>query len=374
MKLRPIAIYLPQYHPIPENDEWWGKGFTEWTNVTKATPLYKGHYQPQLPTDLGFYDLRLPEARQAQADLAKQYGIHGFCYYHYWFNGRRILERPFQEVFESGKPDFPFMLCWANENWTRVWDGGENKILLKQNYSEQDDANHIRTLIPYFKDARYIKVDGKPVFSIYRSTEMPNIKRTIEIWRQEAKREGLELYICRFENHGALGAQYLEAGFDASIDFPPYGNTRDKYSSNETKKKSLAARIISHLKFKYGNPFNRNKSIMTHLYNWIDYEEYVNFILETSAEDYKCFPGITPCWDNSARKRKNFFIMKNSSPEYYKKWLSHIVKNFPSAFKSKDENFIFINAWNEWAEGNHLEPCIKWGRGYLDATKSVIEG
>jgi lipopolysaccharide biosynthesis protein len=374
MKLRPIAIYLPQYHPIPENDEWWGKGFTEWTNVTKATPLYKGHYQPQLPTDLGFYDLRLPEVRQAQADLAKQYGIHGFCYYHYWFNGRRILERPFQEVFESGKPDFPFMLCWANENWTRVWDGGENKILLKQNYSEQDDINHIRALIPYFKDARYIRVDGKPVFSIYRSTELPNIKRTIEIWRQEAQKEGLELYICRFENHGALGAHYLEAGFDASIDFPPYGNSRNKYSFNETNKKSLAARIISRVKFKQGNPFNRNKSTMAHLYNWIDYEKYVDFILETSAEDYKCFPGITPSWDNSARKRKNFFIMKNSSPEYYKKWLSHIVKNFPSAFKSKEENFIFINAWNEWAEGNHLEPCIKWGRGYLDATKSVMEG
>ena len=198
-KIRPIAIYLPQYHPVKENDEWWGKGFTEWTNVVKAKPLYDGHYQPHIPADLGFYDLRLEETRKAQAALAKEYGIHGFCYYHYWFNGKRILERPFQEVFDSGKPDFPFMLCWANENWTRVWDGSENEVLLKQNYNEEDDRAHIRSLIPYFKDKRYIKVDGKPFFIIYKSSDLPDIERTINVWREEAKLEGLELYICRME-------------------------------------------------------------------------------------------------------------------------------------------------------------------------------
>src|SRR6476620_7799168 len=176
--IKPIAIHLPQFHPIPENDEWWGKGFTEWTNVTKAKPLFKGHYQPHLPADLGFYDLRLPEIREQQAQLAKEYGIYGFCYYHYWFNGRRLLERPFEEVFKSGKPDFPFMLCWANENWTRVWDGMNNEVLLAQNYSEEDDRAHIKTLIPYFKDSRYIKINRKPIIAIYRSSSLPNPKRT----------------------------------------------------------------------------------------------------------------------------------------------------------------------------------------------------
>ena len=176
--IRPIAIYLPQFHPVPENDLWWGKGFTEWTNVVKAKPLFKDHYQPHLPADLGFYDLRVPEVREAQANLAREYGIFGFCYYHYWFNGKRILEKPFEEVFESGKPDFPFMLCWANENWTRSWDGGNNEILLEQKYCHEDDKKHIQSLIPYFKDKRYIKANGKPVIAIYRSTLLPDVART----------------------------------------------------------------------------------------------------------------------------------------------------------------------------------------------------
>ena len=186
--IRPIAFYLPQFHPTPENDEWWGKGFTEWTNVTKARPLFPGHYQPQLPADMGFYDLRLPEAREAQAALAREYGIHGFCYYHYWFNGRRILERPFNEVLASGKPDFPFCLCWANENWTRVWDGGEKNVLLEQKYSHEDDLAHIESLIPAFRDERYIRIDGKPLFLVYRTGLLPNPARTAEIWREAAKR------------------------------------------------------------------------------------------------------------------------------------------------------------------------------------------
>ena len=178
-KIRPIAIYLPQYHPIPENDEWWGKGFTEWTNATKARPLFDGHYQPHLPTDLGFYDLRLAEARIAQAEMAKQYGIYGFCYYHYWFNGKLVLERPLEEVLKSNRPDFPFMMCWANENWTKVWDGNSNQILLEQKYSEQDDLDHIRYLLPYLKDPRYIKVNGKPILAIYKSALLPNFEKTI---------------------------------------------------------------------------------------------------------------------------------------------------------------------------------------------------
>ena len=174
---RIIAFYLPQYHPFPENDEWWGKGFTEWRNVVKARPLYRGHYQPHLPADLGFYDLRVPEVRQQQADMARMYGINGFCYYHYWFNGHQLMERPLEEMLSSGNPDFPFMLCWANENWTRAWDGGSRHILIAQNYSEEDDRAHIRYLLDnVFSDSRYIRVDGKPVFLIYRSMLFPNMK------------------------------------------------------------------------------------------------------------------------------------------------------------------------------------------------------
>jgi lipopolysaccharide biosynthesis protein len=185
-QVRAICFHLPQYHPIRENDEWWGKGFTEWANVTRTRPRFKDHYQPHLPADLGFYDLRLPEARQAQADLARQHGIHGFCYYHYWFNGRRLLERPFNEILASGQPRFPFCLCWANENWTRRWDGQERDILLEQNYGDEDDLNHIRWLANAFRDPRYIRIQGKPIFLVYRLSRLPNPARTVKIWRNEA--------------------------------------------------------------------------------------------------------------------------------------------------------------------------------------------
>jgi len=374
--LRSIAIYLPQFHPIPENDAWWGKGFTEWTNVAKAKPLFKGHYQPHLPADLGFYDLRLPEVRDQQAQLAREYGIYGFCYYHYWFNGRRILERPFKEVFESGKPNFPFMLCWANENWTRVWDGGEKNILLQQNYSEEDDRNHIRTLIPYFKDSRYIKIEGKPVFAVYRSTLLPNAHKTTDIWREEAQKEGLELYICRFESHGYIGKNFIEeGGFDAAIDFQPFGNF-----FNDFRNKKIHAFANPSLPNRVKNKINRLalKTFKEKEYRLLlemqhkvwDYKEYVDYVTQQPLPEYKWFPGIAPSWDNYARKKKNYFMFKNASPQAYMKWLKHIVDSYKP--KSLEENFIFINAWNEWAEGNHLEPCSKWGLQYLESTKEVL--
>ncbi|MFV0605196.1 MAG: glycoside hydrolase family 99-like domain-containing protein [Niabella sp.] len=372
--IRPIAMYLPQFHPIPENDEWWGKGFTEWTNVTKAKPLYKGHHQPHLPADLGFYDLRLDEARQAQADMAKEYGIYGFCYYHYWFNGRRILERPFQEVFESGKPDFPFMLCWANENWTRTWDGSDKEILLKQNYSTEDDINHIRSLIPYFKDNRYIKVNGNPVFAIYRSTLFPDIKKTISIWREEAAKEGLELYLCRFDNFGGLGEHYLKDGFDASVDFQPFGHYMADYRKKAEKdyKKNIAKRVINKFKrsFYKAKNYKRYREL-ANLDNSLDYNDYVDFVKKAPRPNYKCFPGITPSWDNSARKKEGVLIFKDASPKKYGEWLKHIAETYPEY--EKEENFVFINAWNEWAEGNHLEPDRKWGRQYLEITKQIVD-
>ncbi|MBC5991610.1 glycoside hydrolase family 99-like domain-containing protein [Pontibacter cellulosilyticus] len=367
--LRPIAFYLPQFHPIPENDMWWGKGFTEWTNVSKAKPSFTGHYQPHLPSELGFYDLRLPEVREQQALLAKEHGIYGFCYYHYWFNGRRILERPFQEILESGKPDFPFMLCWANENWTRIWDGSDNEVLLEQKYSAQDDIAHIKSLLPTFNDPRYIKVNGKPVFSVYRSNKIPDVAATIKRWRNEAVKAGLELYLCRIESFGESGSDYLKDGFDAAIRFEPFSSNLKAYKDHLIRKHYNNKLSSWFIKYALSTRERRNKKI-SGLTNRIDYEDYVNFTKKLKSADYKVYPGITPMWDNTARKKSSAFMFINSSPEIYKEWLSFEVERFKPF--GHEENFIFINAWNEWAEGNHLEPCHKWGRKYLEVTRDVF--
>ena len=363
-------MYLPQFHPIPENDDWWGRGFTEWTNVTKAKPLFKGHYQPHLPADLGFYDLRLEETRRAQAELAKQYGIYGFCYYHYWFHGKRVLEQPFMEVLESGKPDFPFMLCWANENWTKAWDGLEKDILLEQKYSEQDDIDHIRSLIPAFKDPRYIKVDGKAVFAVYRSSKLPDAKATITRWRMEAKKQGVELYLSRMESFGETGANYLEDGFDAAINFEPLGNKINKVR-DEIESAALRNKFSYwYLKYKLSSASKR-ESLLYKLRNEICYNEYVDHAKKNPPVNYKLYPGVTPMWDNTPRRKTKYFLFKDSTPEKYQEWLESEIEKFEPF--SEQENFFFINAWNEWGEGNHLEPCQKWGLQYLEATKKALE-
>lgn len=368
--LRPIAIYLPQYHPIPENDEWWGKGFTEWTNVTKAKPLFEGHYQPHLPADLGFYDLRVPEVREAQAALAKAHGIYGFCYYHYWFNGRRILERPFQEVFESGKPDFPFMLCWANENWTRTWDGGDKTVLLEQQYSLGDDLNHIRSLLPVFADSRYIKIDGKCVFAVYRSSKIPDVKRTIELWRREALTHKIELYLCRVESFGEAGKHYLEEGFDAAIQFEPISSRYYKFQHSIRKSLTTKSWTLDYIKFRLKTKAAQDKYLKNRT-SIVSYKEYVNYLVSQPwTDEYKYFPCITPMWDNTARRKFDPIILDDASPEAYRQWLSYILNNFSPP--TQEENLLFINAWNEWAEGNHLEPCQKWGMSYLEATKDEL--
>ena len=341
---RLIAIYLPQFHPIPENDRWWGKGFTEWTNVAKATPLFNGHYQPHVPADLGFYDLRVPEVRKAQADLAREHGIHGFCYYHYWFNGKLLLERPIQDVLKSGEPDFPFCLCWANENWTRRWDGGDHEILMEQKYSEQDDRDHIRYLAEYFRDPRYIRVDGKPLFLVYRANRMPDPSKTTRIWREEARRLGIgELYLCRVESFPDEHTDPAASGFDAAVEFQPdwtqVGPPVHHLADND-------CRI-----YRYGDVAQR--------------------MMEKAAPPYKRFPCVTPRWDNSPRWKRGATIFVDSTPELYERWLRATLETFKPA--SPEENFVFLNAWNEWGEGNHLEPDARFGRGYLEATRRALD-
>jgi lipopolysaccharide biosynthesis protein len=352
-----IAFYLPQYHPIPENDAWWGKGFTEWTNVVKAKPLFNGHYQPHIPADLGFYDLRVPETRQAQADLAKEYGIDGFCYYHYWFNGKRLLERPFQEVLELGEPDFPFCLCWANENWTRVWDGSENHILMKQNYSQEDDLNHIRSLFKSFADPRYIRIEGKPLFLVYRISNMPEPKRTTDIWREEYLKRGFgELFLCKVESSRKDHMDPKKDGFDAAVEFQP----DVRFLKNPIRRgkfwKYLTKLGIS------SNTYQQNSILK--------YESLVEQALNNPQPEYERFRCVTPSWDNSPRKKDNCHILINSSPQLYEKWLTSVLKL--SIEDSRKNNLVFINAWNEWGESNHLEPDTRYGLAYLEATRRAI--
>lgn len=350
--VRPIAFYLPQYHPIPENDAWWGKGFTEWTNVARARPLFPGHYQPHLPADLGFYDLRLPEARQAQADLARAYGIHGFCYYHYWFNGKRLLERPFDEVLASGKPDFPFCLCWANGNWNRAWDGQATQLLIGQNYSPEDDRAHARWLARAFRDDRYIRVAGKPIFLVYEAASLPNPRTTTAIWREEALKQGVgDLFLCKVESFQDDRSDPAQGGFDASVEFQP--DTAVLLTLAERAYWRLARRL--HL---------------LHSALICNYAGWVRRALRQPRRPYRRFPCVTPAWDNSPRRKSGAFMLHGSTPDLYSRWLQSAVdRSIPA---NPDENLVFINAWNEWAEGNHLEPCQKWGRGYLEATRRAI--
>lgn len=356
---RVIAINLPQFHPFKENDEWWGKGFTEWTNVTKAKPRFRGHYQPHLPSDTGFYDLRLPEARQMQADMAKSSGIYGFCYYHYWFNGKLLMERPLKEILESGKPDFPFMLCWANENWARNWAGGFSDVLIKQEYSEEDDIEHIRYLCKYyFCDKRYIRINNAPVFAVYRPLSFPDVNHTIKVWKKVAKEEfSMELYIIRVEAPMDSGERN-DLSFDASMDFQPIIlNGFDKKPSlgnwfSILNRRFLGGRFVCPL--------------------ILSYKKYVKYKLSLPVPNYKRYPCVSPGWDNSPRRvNKTFMAFVNSTPELYEEWLYRTLKDFEPY--SAEENFVFVNAWNEWAEGNHLEPDQKWGDAYLKATKKAID-
>lgn len=348
-----IAFYLPQFHPIPENDEWWGKGFTEWRNVVRGRPVFRGHYQPHLPADLGFYDLRVPETRQAQADIARDHGIYGFCYYHYWFNGRRLLERPFDEVLHTGSPDFPFCLCWANEEWTRAWDGRTGHVLIGQDYNEADDREHMRWLAQAFEDPRYIRVDGRPLFLVYRAGKIPDPRRTTDAWRDEAAKLGTgDPMLCRVESFSDEGGDPHAMGFDAAVEFQPRWRLL---------RPSLRYRLMR----KMGLTRWARLSHMVY-----DYADVVETMLGATPPPYPRYPCVTPMWDNSARRASLASILHGSTPELYERWLTEVIRRNHQS--GTPENIVFVNAWNEWAEGCHLEPCLRWGRAYLEATKRAV--
>lgn len=341
-----IAFYLPQFHPIPENDRWWGKGFTEWTNVSRARPNFEGHEQPHLPADLGFYDLRLPEVRQAQADLARRYGISGFCYYNYWFNGHRLLHQPIDAILASGEPDFPFCLCWANENWTRRWDGKEDEILIGQEYSAADDLAHIRHLEPWLRDRRYIRIQGRPLLLVYRLDLLPDPASTAAIWRNYCREAGIgDLFLVSVESFGTT-ADPRVFGFDAAVEFPPHER----------------AVLMD------PQPHMTNPHFDGLVY---DYPATADNFKVRTLPDYPLFRTAMPSWDNTARRQDTSHIFINSTPEVYEDWLADLIQE-TRVMHAPGQRFVFINAWNEWAEGNHLEPDQRLGHGYLEATRRAL--
>lgn len=354
---RVIAFYLPQFHPTPENDLWWGKGFTEWTNVGKARPLFRGHYQPKVPADLGYYDLRVPETRAAQAQMAREYGIEGFCYWHYWFgNGRELLDRPFKEVLKSGEPDFPFCLGWANHSWEdkQFNKEGNNKILMEQQYpGDRDYTEHFYSILPAFKDHRYIFTDGKPIFLVYSAFELPDAPHFIGLWQELARQNGLKG--IHFIGHTA-NLEDIEPlkkmGFDAVNIVKLFEFFRHDYS------------LLDRLYLKFMRVAFKKGRI-------VEYNKAARYFIGEEATREDCYPTIIPNWDHSPRSGRNGHILVGSTPAKFK---AHVQTAFGKIKKKpREKRIVFLKSWNEWAEGNYIEPDLKYGRSYLEALKEAIQ-
>lgn len=355
-RVRAIAFYLPQFHPIPENDEWWGAGFTEWTNTAKARPLFPGHHQPHLPADLGFYDLRLPEARDAQADLAARYGIEAFCYWHYWFgDGRRILERPFAEVLSSGSPSLSFCLGWANQTWTGIWHGAADRVLAEQRYpGPADDRAHFDAVLPAFRDHRYLRVDGRPVFYVFRPEELPDPAAFVDRWQEMARQAGLDgLYlVAEVSDLGGLGPRYTrhaEDGFDVGVYMRlPYRATR-----------------VSSLRMRLGRKALRLPEV------WAYSPTPLPWPPRTPNPD-RLQPCVYPNWDNSPRSGRRGVVLTGSTPEKFRAHVRQAVTVLEG--RPRDERLLWVKSWNEWAEGNYLEPDLEVGHARLQVISEEIRG
>lgn len=378
MKARVLALYLPQYHPIPENDEWWGPGFTEWTNVAKAKPLFRGHYQPRIPADLGFYDLRLPEVREKQAELAREAGVEGFCYYHYWFGGgRQLLQRPFDEVLACGKPDFPFSLCWANHDWTnKTWKKGSSlrrdSMIMKMEYSMEDHIAHFHHLLPAFRDHRYITVDGKPLFGIWSPHTFPDVEQFIALWQQLARENGLpgihfvgytenakgrtadgKISLWDTKQAGNIYKSVLDKGFDAVM---PSGMFRAQ---------SMCHSTLSMLWYY----ITKNTFLPTS--NRTDYEKVMrNYYVEEDAWE-NVYPTLMPQWDRTPRAGSKTNLLTDATPEKFQRSVEEAVELIKD--KDPEHRILFLKAWNEWGEGNYVEPDLKFGHGFLQAIRNAIE-
>lgn len=346
---RLIAFYLPQYHPIPENNQFWGEGFTEWTNVTKAKPLFPGHHQPKLPSDLGFYDLRVPEVRLAQVALAQAAGIEAFCYWHYWFgNGKRVMNSVFDEVLASKKPNFPFCLAWANESWTGVWHGMNNRVLIEQQYGGiKDFTDHFYTVLPAFQDKRYVKVEGCPLFLIYKPKDLPSAERFTNLWRELAVKEGLKgiHFVATYYER-----EQLKFGADAFVSSNPWSGKHGKASVN----------------YVFNRAFETMGIPIPELFN---YKRYVRLMMNERLSQYE-YPVVVPNWDNTPRSKYRGKLFYNSSPQLYEQWLKTEILKLQN--RPLEKRLVFLKSWNEWAEGNFLEPSRKYGHQYLEATRNAL--
>jgi hypothetical protein len=347
--VRLIAFYLPQFHPIPENDEWWGAGFTEWTNVRRAVPQYSGHYQPRVPGELGYYDLRSAAVHHAQAALAREYGVHGFCYYYYWFSGRRLLEQPLDLMLADRSLTQPFCVCWANETWSRRWDGSESDILIEQQYRPDDPERFIRDLTPILSDPRYIRVGGALLLLVYRPAVIPDLRSTLRRWRDAAAATGIgALHICAMQT--SLYASGLDDGFDAMVEFPPHSIVVGEITATLPDLPSDFTGKV----FAYG--------------------DVVRYCTEReNVARVPLYRGVMSGWDNTARRGRASHIFHDATPEQYEVWLrqavDHTIRNHDG-----DRRLVFVNAWNEWAEGAYLEPDRKYARRYLEATARGLTG
>ncbi|MBX3428468.1 MAG: glycoside hydrolase family 99-like domain-containing protein [Hyphomonadaceae bacterium] len=344
-----IAFYLPQFHRIPENDAWWGAGFTEWTNVVKAVPQFLGHYQPRFPSELGFYDLTAPDVLRRQVTLAAEYDVSAFCFHYYWFSGKRLLERPLDAFLRSSGLNLGFTLCWANENWTRRWDGAEEHVLIDQRHTPEDHARVFDDMARYLEDDRCIRIEGKPLLIVYRPGVVPNAREMTMLWRERAHRRGWPgVYIAatdafEFEHPATLG-------FDALVEFPPHGLLPRRIG-----------RRLTWLNARHGGA----------VYDYQDTAaEAIERLDRRQPKAFAHFPGVMPGWDNEARRPGAGTIFHGATPEAYARWLAAACAAAERTLPP-DRRLVFINAWNEWAEGAYLEPDRKWGRAFLEATRGT---
>lgn len=359
-KPRLIAYYLPQYHPIPENDAWWGEGFTEWTNVRKSKPLFRGHQQPVQPSKLGYYDLRDPTIREAQAQLAREAGIEGFCYWHYWFGGKQLLERPFNEVLTSGKPNFPFCLAWANASWTGIWYGESERILIEQTYPGlEDHVAHFNALLPAFSDPRYLQVDGRPIFFVFQPTDLD--VAWVDLWQGMAKYEGLEpLFLIGIINNEQEVQHITNLGFD--------GFTISRTSRRGTRLKGLRKPLGKLLGKKAVDFYQKTLKQPYYVY---DYKDILPFLELNQPQSLDSYPCVMPGWDNTPRSGVNGHVFYNPTPEIFQQHLHQAIERIQTY--PLEHQIVILKSWNEWAEGNFLEPDQRHGDAFLQAIRQEVD-
>lgn len=360
-RARALAFYLPQFHPTPENDQFWGPGFTEWINVARARPRFRGHHQPNLPGELGFYDLRLPETREAQAALARTHGIEGFVYWHYWFAGRRPLARPLDDVIRSGSPDFPFALAWANQSWVGTWHGASGRMLIPQTYpGKSDHEAHFHSVLPALADSRYIRVDGKPLFVIFRPGELPQPAAFCEQWRALAVEAGLSgLYVVGIDDFDDWDPRSL--GFDASI------ATRFSFTWGV---RAGGWRALPRYLLNTGPLGGDRRSLLRLPLMAFDYADQAARLVPRRQTDWDSFPQVVPNFDTTPRMGHAGSVWTDSTPDLF---AAHVRQALAALERRPlDKRMFFVKSWNEWAEGNYLEPDRRWGRSYLEALASVL--